>query len=878
MAGRKVILTHNNADLDALASLYAMHKLVPDAYPILPKNLHRNVEEFLLLYARALPGFSQELLQKEDVDHAYVVDSQSFDMVKGMNRQTPVSIIDHHERDPDLPSHFHIEGRRTGANTTLLIEMMVKQGITLNSLEATLLMLGIYEDTGNLTYSATTVEDIQSAAWLLGQGADLDIVREFLRHRVDEEQKELLNILQENAQIETYHGHSVVIAAATLDAPMEDLSTVASELRDLFDTSAMFMVLKVRKNVQMIARSVVNDVHVGDIMQAFEGGGHQRAAAALVRDVELADILPKLKTLLRSAIQPAVRVADMMSYGVQTLTTEQRIGEAEKLMLQSGHEGYPVLDSHGHLIGLLTRRAVERAMHHNMQNRPVSEIMHAGYFTLYPEDSIELLKDKILESGWGQIPVVDSAENVIGIITRTDLISYWGQKSPIPLAEMVNGDMRSLLETSLPAPIWQFLQGISDQAHQMNYRLYLVGGIVRDLLLGVPNLDIDLVVEGEAIRLARSLQKRYGGSVQQHDQFGTAKWKMTPEVVAAFGGDWNSHQWPEMVDFATSRNEFYEAPTVLPTVRPSSIRMDLHRRDFTINTLALRLAPPPMGELLDFYKGREDLEKGIIRVLHSMSFSDDPTRMMRAVRFEQRFGFQLEPRTEQLIETALPFIERVSGERLRNEINLILSEKHALACLERLQELGILQAIHPALKIDVRFQDAYVTLQQVKHRPIWPLPSDFDSWHTLTFALLTCSLDKDTLEIIGQRLMVSRANRDKLEAIRRGYEQLDRLKTLSPSEITFSLEGLNQIGWLACWILASDAETRRSIEQFVNVWRHIKPTLDGNTLLKMGMKPSPQMGKLLHNVRAAWLDGEIQNADDEQRYVRQYLQENQLHH
>lgn len=874
MAARKVILTHNNADLDALASLYAMHKLTPDADPILPKKLHRNVKQFLLLYGRALSGFNQEVLQREDVELAYVVDSQTYDMVKGMKHDTPVYFIDHHapEKDP-FPPHQHYIGKQTGANTTLLVEMMMERGLKLDTLEATLLMLGIYEDTGNLTYSATTVADIQAAAWLLGQGADLDIVRDFLRHRMDDDQKELLTHLQENVETQIYHGHSIVIASAVLDEPMEDLSTVASELRDLFDTSAMFMVLQVRKNVQMIARSVIDDVDVGKVAQQFEGGGHSRAAAALVRDANLEDVLKKLKKVLQVTIQPAVRVADMMSMGVQTILSTKPIGEAETLMFQSGHEGYPVLNEDGKLVGLLTRRAVERAMHHTMQNRLVSEIMDTGDWTLSPEDSIEMLKDKILDSGWGQIPVVDNQGQVIGIITRTDLITHWGQKFPVPDHST---EIAQLLETALPEAVWKLLQCVSQKANELHYRIFLVGGIVRDLLLNVPNLDIDLVVEGEAIQLARALRKQYGGSIQQHDQFGTAKWKLNGGVAAALGCQWNEENWPDYVDFATSRAEFYTAPTVLPTVRPSSIKMDLHRRDFTINTLAIRIAPAPMGELLDFYKGREDLENGIIRVLHSLSFIDDPTRMMRAVRFEQRFGFTIEERTEQLIENALNLIERVSGDRIRHEINMILAEKTALQSLERLQALGILKAIHPDLVIDDQFRQHYAIIQQVRQNPPWPL-DDFDSWHTLTFAILTRRMDRDTLENIGQRLMVSRANRDKLEVIRQGYEFLSHLKNMPPSEITFKLEALNQVGWLACWILAPDEATRRVIEQFVNQWQYIKPTVDGNTLLKLGMKPSPLMGKLLHNLRAAWLDGEIQNGDDEQRYIRQHLQENQLH-
>ena len=202
----------------------------------------------------------------------------------------------------------------------------------------------------------------------------------------------------------------------------------------------------------------------------------------------------------------------------------------------------------------------------------------------------------------------------------------------------------------------------------MGYPLYAVGGFVRDLLLAQPNFDLDLVVEGDAIRLAQELVAATGGRLRSHRRFGTAKWILPAELAGENG------QLPDSLDFVTARTEFYEHPTALPTVERSSIKQDLHRRDFTINTLAVRLTPDRWGELLDFYGGREDLEDGVIRVLHSLSFVEDPTRILRAARFEQRFDFEIEPRTEELIGDALDLLDRVSAERVRHELELILAE------------------------------------------------------------------------------------------------------------------------------------------------------------------------------------------------------------
>ncbi len=254
----------------------------------------------------------------------------------------------------------------------------------------------------------------------------------------------------------------------------------------------------------------------------------------------------------------------------------------------------------------------------------------------------------------------------------------------IPTREPADSDtLGSLLTAALSPARLALLKAVADQAHTLNLPLYLVGGSVRDLLLGRPSLDFDLVVEGDAIGLAKALSAHYGGQVVAYGRFGTAKW-CPPDQS-------------DSLDLVSARTEYYERPTAMPTVESGSIKLDLHRRDFTINTLALRLDGRHYGELYDYWGGLDDLRQGVIRVLHSLSFIDDPTRLLRAVRFEQRFGFRIAARTLQLMEEAQPHLKQVSGERLRHELDLILSEAQAPAMLSRLNALGILTAIHPAL-------------------------------------------------------------------------------------------------------------------------------------------------------------------------------------
>ena len=261
---------------------------------------------------------------------------------------------------------------------------------------------------------------------------------------------------------------------------------------------------------------------------------------------------------------------------------------------------------------------------------------------------------------------------------------------------------------SLPSELLTRLKQVAATAHEMNFTLYLVGGPVRDLLLGRPNFDLDLVVEGDAVALAERLAKTHGGRVHSHSRFGTAKWIIADEPgLSTYAG---MHA-PGALDLISARTEFYEYPTALPAVERSSIKLDLQRRDFTINTMAICLDPDRFGQLLDPFGGRQDLERGLIRVLHNFSFIEDPTRILRAVRFEQRFGFRIESRSAELVAGAVDLLDNVSGDRLRHELFAILDEPEPERYLMRLQELGALAKIHRSLKIDEGISDQFRRLR-----------------------------------------------------------------------------------------------------------------------------------------------------------------------
>jgi tRNA nucleotidyltransferase (CCA-adding enzyme) len=858
----KVILTHQNADCDAVASLLAMHKLHPDAIPVLPSSINRNIAQFLLLYDRHWPfTHLDDLPRNQKVSQALVVDTQRFNMVRGMTAQTPVSILDHHPLTRPLPDHQHYRGDPLGANITLLVEDLIQQTVALETPEATLFLLGLYEDTGSLSYKSTTPRDLVAGAWLLEQSGDLDVVRQFLQPPMNPDQTDLLQRLQNDALTLTIEGHAVVIAAVVLHTSVTEVAAIVRELLELFGCDAIIAVLQVGANVQLIARAKVDDIQLGGLMSHFGGSGHSRAAAALARQTDLRQVISRLVDLLPTYTQPTMTVASLMSLGVQTLDSQTSIAQAQAAMHKTGHEGYPVLEG-GRVVGLLTRRAVDRAILHDMHKQPIRQIMEQGEYSVSPQDSVETLKDRMLATQWGQLPVVD-AGGLVGIVTRTDLIKHWGHKTESPAQERLAYFRQTLSES-----LWQLLERISTLAEAQQKGLYLVGGIVRDLLLNQPNWDIDLVVEGDAIGLARALQGRYGGDLHPHPQFSTATWVLTPTALEALG--LAGAQLPSLIDFATSRAEFYDAPTALPTIWRGSIKLDLHRRDFSINALALRLAPGPMGQLLDFYNGERDLQAGLIRVLHSLSFIDDPTRMLRAVRFEQRFGFEIESRTLSLIEAALPLLDRLSGERLRNELDLILSEANPLANLERLEDLGMLPHIFPALALSEPIRAALGRLQTIRPSPPWAMSSAFD-WVMLHWAILSHALTPEQVAALSARLSLTRATQQAIQHTQTGYQQRDQLLQGSPSQIVRAWEGLGEVAWFANWLLGDEAH-QTALVRLARDWRQVSNHLRGDDLKQMGLPSGPWMGQLLWELRAAWLDGAVESVDAERELAQRRIE------
>jgi tRNA nucleotidyltransferase (CCA-adding enzyme) len=879
-----IIVTHPNADFDAIASLLGAARLYPDAAPVLPNTVNRNVRDFITLHENQLPFVHLNELDRSPITRITLVDTQQLPTIKRLVLPVDVHIIDHHELHVSLSPGTTVSFTDTGATTTLLVEQIRANALALSSIEATLLLLGIYEDTGSLTYASTTPRDLQAAAWLLAEkGARLDVMRDYLNYALSDSQKELYDQLVEGLETHTIHGHTIIIGLASVERYVEEISTLAHRLRDLYQPEGLFILIGMPDHVQLVARSISAAIDVARIAEFFGGGGHPRAAAALIKDKRLFELRKDLLRLLDLEVQPAVTVAQIMSKGARTLAPTDTVRHAAEMMGRYGHEGFPVVDeAGGRIVGVLSRREIDKATRHRLEGAVISQFMKKGEFFVRPNDSVDAVQKIMTEQGIGQVPVVDHpGGEVIGIVTRTDLINLWQMANG---EEMARPNLTAQLEHSLSTPLLHLLRQAGELAVGQGAALHLVGGFVRDLLLTMqtsvygappaktsPRFDLDLVVEGDAITLAQRMSEQHGGRVHSHDRFGTAKWLLAAPLPFSRqpGG-------PSLasLDFVTARSEFYRHPSALPEVEESSIRQDLHRRDFTINTLALRLSPERFGEMLDFYGGQNDLEAQLVRVLHSLSFVEDPTRMLRAARIMARLDFELEDRTAELLNNARGLLVRVSGERIEHELALMFRETEPEKALLVADQLGILTPIHPGLMVDDWLVERIRLLRTGLRGTPWAGISLVTAHY---LALMTFWLARDELDDLMERLNL---RSDQRKILRGAYQVRSAKEAIAGAEKASDLyrllvstsEDARMVAWVA--LRGEDDTVCGQLVRFEVDLREITPVIDGNYLkTELNLKPDPIFRTILDTLRDARLDGLVHTLEDERAVVEKILAE-----
>jgi tRNA nucleotidyltransferase (CCA-adding enzyme) len=417
----------------------------------------------------------------------------------------------------------------------------------------------------------------------------------------------------------------------------------------------------------------------------------------------------------------------------------------------------------------------------------------------------------------------------------------------------MDSNLSDLLQKNISPDQLDLIHRVADEASTLGFPIYIVGGLVRDLLLGYSTLDFDLVVEGDAIKLASSLASKYGGKATIHQKFGTAKWLVNKN---------------SSVDLISARSETYQHPAALPTVKMGTISDDVHRRDFTINALAIRLDDSHFGEMRDELGGLNDLQHGLVRVLHPHSFMDDPTRIYRAVRYEKRYGFKIAKETLALIPEARELIEKLSAQRIRHELDLILDEPNAASMLARLDKLGLLKPIHPSLRCDKALQTRF---ESATDFPLGFSSSGLSNIRDLRWLLWLMTLSNKEIASLDKRLHFTAPLLKSLLASSKLSADLTAFSNLKPSQCVERLGKFPLQAIYAVLRAAPRGKPKQALERYLLEWRHVQPTTTGHDLKKLGLEPGPKYQAILQKLRNAWLDGEVKNTKEEKSLLEKIL-------
>jgi tRNA nucleotidyltransferase (CCA-adding enzyme) len=870
----EVITTHLNADFDGLASMVAAKKLYPGAVLAFSGSQEKNLRDFFVQSVQYLYDFHRlRNIPLDQVTKLILVDTRQPGRIGSFqqcleNPGLEIHIYDHHPFAPGDLAGSHEVIRMVGSTTTLFTRIFREKGIRVTTEEATLMAMAIYEDTGSFLFDTTTPEDLEGVAWLLQQGADLNTVSQFLSQELTTYEISLLHELIKSATSYTIQGVDIVVAKLTMPKYVDEFALLVRRFMVMENLNTLFAIANMGERTYLIARSRIPEVNVGQIARDFGGGGHASAASATIKDMTIIQAEEKLIQLLHKYVHPKRIAGDLMSSPVISVRPDISILEAEDILNRYNITVLPVVEDKTRIVGLISRLIAGKAIHLGLGEMPVNEFMTTDFATLSPSATLSDIQELIIEHRQRFLPVADNGI-IKGVITRTDLLNLLvNDPAHMPRRLLTdenqpsserNRNLNAIMVESLSRPIIVLLRTIGEKAKEYGYCAYAVGGFVRDLLLHIKNLDLDIVIEGNGIDFAKRFARHMEGEIRTHEKFNTA-------VIILPNGF--------KVDIATARLEYYDYPAALPTVELSSIKLDLYRRDFTINAMAIHLNPETFGTLVDFFNCQNDLKDRKIRILHNLSFVEDPTRIFRAIRFEQRMGFIIGKHTEKLIRTAvkMDLFDRFFGHRFFGELRIILSEENPIPALRRMADFGILKFLYRGLRMDQRLERV---LEETDRALAWHkllyLDEPCEQWLVYLLALMSHAPTREVLNFCQRFEVPERYRqmiiREKVE-VQKIHHFLRRKVPVVHSEIYRLLHLLTHEGLLHLMGLAKKKSQKKAVSLYVTELRHVKPELRGHDLKKMGYQPGPLYSRILNDLLDARLDGLIKSVADETEFVR----------
>lgn len=871
----EVITCHKNADFDCISSMVGISKIFTNAILVFPGSQERPVRDFLKTFPMDIARIKDIELSK--VTKLIIVDTKSLDRIGQFNeivdnRDVQVFVYDHHPRglnDVRATVEFVDE---VGACATLITEIIKERNINITPFEATAMCLGIYEETGSMKFPTTTERDLLAASFLLRRGADLNIVSSFLQPELSKEGLLLLNDLVASLTEVFVHGVRVKIGTAYRDSYSGEVAHFAHSIMDMEDIDGLVLILNIGGKVFIVGRSRTSLLNIAELMRRFNGGGHSQAASASLKEIPLELVKESITKALYEIVKPTQEAKDIMTAPVITIQNNSVVREAEKLLTKYEINVLPVVKDDEY-VGLISREIIEKAIFHGFNNNKVIEFTTTDALTASIDMPVRTIEKEMIENNQRFVAVIDN-KKPIGAITRTDLLRslyedyirksrFDSVRSEVRVSSKKN--IAAILKERLPNHVYSILTKAGNVADKQSVQAYLVGGSVRDILRGQHSLDIDIVVEGDGIKYAKELSSLLNAKMKSHTRFQTAKIMGIPV---------DKTENCMSIDVATARTEYYEKPAELPRVETSSIKKDLYRRDFTINALAAKLNTRDFGSLIDFFGGQRDLKESTIRILHNLSFIEDPTRAFRAVRFCERFSFKISKHTENLLKTAikLNLFDKLSGSRLFDELTRVFYEREPEKTLKSLDHYGLFRVIWPKLVYTQKLEILFINIR------------DTLSWYNLLF--LPKKVKK--LELYLMVLLFFLHNSDKEGALNRlcvplnvkyyilkntedaryAAHELDKQKD-DPAFVYQRLHGMKIESLLLLMSISKEEDKKKAISRYLIEHENTRSLITGKELLVMGIQPGPVYSQILEDILCERIRGNIKTKTDEINYIKE---------
>ncbi len=883
----KVIVPHENTDLDAFASAVGLSYLMRDSYLYVPKKKEKDVAQFFKDYQNQFPiNFLKEedLNQISFIEKLIIVDTSDIDRIpieilKKLDKdKTIIYIFDHHRDEKGYEEYkrkgykIYVKKINTGSCSSIIAHLFSHKNnfyppkIILNTL-----LLGIYSDTGSFRYPGTTAYDFEAASFLLKRGAEINFIQKCLSYleKITKEDLEFITLFKENLNILDIKGKQVgIINLPNLQKSTGELATKLSKFFEIEnDLDAVFLITNIdKKRNVIIARSRNEEIDVGYILRQspFKGGGHSSAASATVSDRTISE----LETLLREVLfdiyyKETLLVKNFMSSPAKCVSKDISIEEAIDLFEKYSFSFLPVLDSNGNPIGILTRNLIDKFKQlGDLKSAKVGDYCEREVAVVYEDDT--LYKAYLLFSKRNPpLLIVKNKENkVVGVLTKADLTLYEEEFYKFTITNKKYRNIKQKLESVLRKKnvdninLLDFIKKIGKLAKGLGLRAYIVGGFVRDLFLDRENFDIDIVVEGDAKLLLKKIKEVFNLKTQFSLGFKSGKVFLSPDFH---------------IDINTARAEYYNKAGALPKIEPASLKKDLYRRDFTINTLAVDISPDNFGFLLDFFGGLEDIKEKKIRVLHSLSFIEDPTRILRAFRFLVRYRFEFGKQTEYLIKQAISLnvLDKVEGRRIYHELKMIFLENNPLRVVRRLYEYGVLKELHP----DINFSEGKAKLfDNLRKMIIWHKITSPNEKVDYSIAYFAAFLWNMPFEKAKELLIKWAAPENEKKLIFQIFDEAIKiakllLKVNKNSEIYNILKDYPTEFLL--FLGAYNPDLKKKISYFILKLKNIENVISGKDLVNLGFPKNRIISFTLKKIFDKVLDGEITCKEDALNYIKE---------